>query len=117
MKNAAWVGFPGAVQVGLDLDIGPSFWALLPALVLVSMACTIRTMGVSLAIQDVSWRTPRAADFRTVQGAVTRDSLANLLAGLGGGVLMATRAQTVAFIQITRVGARRVGPPSGHCSR
>ena len=110
VRDAAWVGFPAAVHVGgLDADIGPSFWAILPAFLLVSMACTIRSMGVSLAIQDVSWRIPRAADFRAVQGAVAGESLANLLAGLGGGVPMSVRSPTVWLVQISHVSARRVG--------
>ena len=109
VRDAAWVGIPSAVHLGLDIDIGPSFWALLPAFLLVSMTCTVRAMSAALAIQDVSWRTPRAPDFRTVQGTVAGDSLANLVAGLGGGLLMATRSQTVGFVQITNVAARRVG--------
>ena len=109
VRDAAWVGFPAAVPVGFDVDIDPSFWALLPAFLLVSMACTVRSMSVSLAIQDVSWRTLRAADFRAVQGAVAGESLANLIAGLGGGVLMAVRSHSVGLVQISRVGARQVG--------
>ncbi len=109
VKNAAWIGVPRAANVVLVPDFGPSFWVLLPAFLLVSMACAIRAMGTALAVQDVSWRVPRAADFRTVQGAVTRDSLANLIAGIGGGIFMSTRSQTIAFIQITHVSARWVG--------
>ena len=109
VKDAAWIGVPIAADMVLVPDFGPSFWALLPAFLLVSMACAIRAMGAALAIQDVSWRVPRAADFRTVQGAVTRDSLANLIAGIGGGIFMSTRSQTIAFIQITHVSARWVG--------
>ena len=109
VRDAAWVGIPTAVHTGLGIDIGPSFWVLLPAFLLVSMTGTVRAMSAALAIQDVSWRTPRAADFRAVQGTVAGDSLANMVAGLGGGMLMATRSQTVGFVQITNVAARRVG--------
>ena len=107
--QAAWIGFPSAAWPALEIDIGPSFWGLLPAFLLVSMSCTIRTMSATLAIQDVSWRTPRAPDLRAVQGAVAADAAANLFAGLGGTVLNATRPTTVSLTQITRVGARRVG--------
>lgn len=109
VRDASWVSFPRPAHVALNVDFGPSFWTLLPAFLLVSMACTIRSMSVSLAIQDVSWRTPRAADFRAVQGTVAGESLANLFAGFGGGMLMSTRSQSVALVQFSRVAARRVG--------
>ena len=66
-------------------------------------------MSAALAIQDVSWRTPRAPDLRAVQGAVAADALANLLAGLGGALMNSTRSSTVFLIRNTQVSARSVG--------
>ena len=109
VKNAAWAGFPKSAEVTLVPDIGPSFWALLPAFLLVTMACSLRAMGAALAIQDISWRQPRAADFRTVQGTVTRDALANIIPGIGGGIFMAARSETIGFVQLTQISARCVG--------
>lgn len=113
VRQAAWLGLPSTAWPSLDVDLGPSFWGLLPAFLLVSMSCTIRTMSASLAIQDVSWRTPRATDQRTVQGAVAADALANLLAGLGGTVMNVSRSTMAALIRITRVSARIVGAVLG----
>lgn len=109
VKEAAWVGMPQAINIVVDFNVSADFWRLLPAFVLVSMALSIRTMGAALAIQDVSWRTPRAADFRPVQGAVRGDSIANLLAAVGGGIVMGTRTQTIAQTVMTGVSARIVG--------
>ena len=107
--QAPWTGLPLGAWPALAIDFGPSFWGLLPAILLVTLTCSVRTMSASLAIQNESWRTPRAANLRAVQGAVAADAAANLLAALGGTILQATRSYTVSFAQITRVGARRVG--------
>ena len=112
--RAAWIGLPqGAEWPRPGLDFGPAFWRLLPAFLLLSTSGAIRTMSATLAVQDVSWKTPRAPDLRAVQGGVAAEALANLLAGLGGTILNATRSATVPLIRITRVGARRVGIVTG----
>ena len=109
ITRAPWIGLPSAAWPALGMDLGPSFWGLLPAFLLVSLSCMIRTMSASLAIQDVSWRTPRAPDLRVVQGAVAADALSNLLAALAGTMLNATRSTTVSLIRNTQVSSRRVG--------
>ena len=109
IAQAPWVGFPPAAWPVFAIDFGPSFWGLLPAFLLVTLTSTIRSMSASMSIQYVSWRTQRATDLRSVQGAVAADAAANLLAALGGTLLQATRSSTVSFAQITRVSARRVG--------
>ena len=109
VAQATWIGLPSTAWPAFAVDVGPSFWGLLPAILLVTMSCSIRTMSASLAIQEVSWRTPRAADLRAVQGAVAADAAANLLAAFGGTILQSARSSTVSLTQITRIGARRVG--------
>ena len=109
VAQSPWIGLPSPAWPAFKNDLGSSFWGLLPAFLLVSMSCTIRTKSASLAIQDVSWRLPRAPDLRAVQGAVAAEAFANLLAAVGGTVLHGVRSTTVSLTQITRVGARRVG--------
>ena len=106
--EASWVGIPRELPA-LGFDFGPSFLQLLPAFVLVFLVCTIRTVSGTLAIQGVSWRKRRAADFRAVQGAVAADAASNLLAGLLGTVPNGVRTTTVALTEFSGVAARRVG--------
>ena len=47
VAQAPWFGLPASVPLAFAFDVGPSFWTLLPAFLLVSVACTIRTMRPS----------------------------------------------------------------------
>ena len=107
--EADWVGLPAVAWPGLDLSFGPAFWALLPAFVLVTLIGALDTIGDSIAIQRASWRRPRAIDFRAIQGALTADSLGNLLSGFAGTVPNTTYAASISVAEITRVAARFVG--------
>ena len=107
--EASWFGLPEGGWPGLSLDFGPAFWALLPAFVIVTLIGAIETVGDVVGIQRVSWRTPRATDFRSVQGAVAADGVGNLLSGLAGTVPNTTCASGVATVEITGVASRRVG--------
>ena len=106
---APWFGLPQAGWPGFAFDFGPAFWALLPAFVFVTLIGAIETVGDVVGIQRVSWRTPRATDFRSVQGAVAADGVGNLLSGLAGTVPNTTCASGVATVEITGVASRRVG--------
>ena len=109
---AGWIGVPENAP-GLRFDFGADFLRLLPAFLLVFVVCTVRTTSASLAIQDVSWRTPRTVDFRPVQGAVAADAVGNALAGLAGTVPNCVRATTVSLTELSGVAARRVGLAAG----
>ena len=111
--NASWFGLPVGDWPGMDLNFGPAFWTLLPAFVFVTLVGAIETIGDSIAIQRVSWRRPRAADFRAVQGTVAADGMGNLLSGLLGTVPNTTYSTSVAVAELTGVGARRVGVALG----
>ena len=63
---------------------GPAFVALLPAFVFVAVIGTIQAITGAVAIQRVSWRRPRAVDYRAVQGAVAADGVGKLLSGVAG---------------------------------
>ena len=109
VAEASWIGLPNGAWPGVDLDFGPAFWALLPAFVFVALIDTMQTISASVAIQQVSWRRPRAVDFRAVQGAVAAAGVAKLLAGLSGTVPNTTYSTTVSVTELTGVGARSVG--------
>ena len=109
VAEAAWFGLPRGGWPGFDFTLGPAFWALLPAFVFVTLVGAIETVGDVVGIQKVSWRTPRATDFRSVQGAVAADGVGNLLSGLAGTVPNTTCASGVATVEVTGVASRRVG--------
>ena len=109
VADADWFGFGEVAWPGIDLSFGPTFWVLLPTFILVTLVGAIETIGDSVAIQRVSWRKPRAVDFRAVQGAVSADGLGNLLSGLSGTLPNTTYSTSIAVTELTGVGARRVG--------
>ncbi len=113
VADTAWIGLPDADWPGLDLSFGSAFWSLLPAFVMVTIIGAIETLGDSVAIQRVSWRRPRAVDYRVVQGAVAADGTGNLLSGLAGTVPNTTYSSSVAITELTGVAARRVGVAIG----
>ena len=107
--DAPWIGFPDSAWPGLDLSLGPEFWALLPAFVVVTVVGAIETIGDGVAIQRVSRRQPRATDFRVVQGALNADGVGNLLSGLAGTPPNTTYSTSISLAELTGVAARRVG--------
>lgn len=106
---AAWLGLPDGSWPGIDISFGPAFWALLPAFMFVTLVGAVETIGDSVAIQRVSWRRPRAVDYRAVQGAVAADGLGNLLSGLMGTVPNTTYSSSIAVTELTGVASRMVG--------
>ncbi len=113
VAEAGWVGLPEGAWPGLDPSFGPAFWGLLPAFVFATLVGAIETIGDALAIQRVSWRKPRAADFRAVQGALAADGTGNLLSGFAGTAPNTTYSSSIAVTELTGVAARRVGVAVG----
>ena len=112
--EAPWVGVPRGGWPGIELDLGPAFVALLPGFVFVALIGAIQTIVGAVAIQRVSWRRPRAVDYRAVEGGVAADGVCKLLSGLAG--IMPTQtvaAISVPAVQLTGVGARGVGIAAG----
>ena len=109
VAEAAWIGLPDLAYPGVDLSFRPEFWALLPAFVMVTLVGAMDTLGDAIAIQRVSWRRPRAIDFRSIQGAIGADGVGNLLSGLAGTVPNTTYGMSVAVAELTGVAARRIG--------
>ncbi len=109
IAEAGWIGLPAGDWPGMDFGFGVTFWSLLPAFIFVTLIGAIETIGDGVAIQRVSWRTPRAVDFRAVQGAVAADGLGNLLSGLAATVPNTTYSSSIAVSEMTGVASRVVG--------
>ena len=109
VSEAAWIGLPDLAYPGVDLSFRPEFWALLPSFIMVTLVGAMDTLGDAIAIQRVSWRRPRAIDFRSIQGAIGADGLGNLLSGLAGTVPNTTYGMSIAVAELTGVTARRIG--------
>ncbi|MDE0105717.1 MAG: hypothetical protein OXN89_25340 [Bryobacterales bacterium] len=113
VARAPWIGLPRGDWPGIGLDLGPAFVELLPAFVFVALIGAIQTIVGAVAIQRVSWRRPRAIDYRAVEGAVTADGIGKLLSGLTAIVPTQTIAVSVPTVELTGVAARRVGIAAG----
>ena len=113
VAGAPWIGLPEGRWPGLDLDFGPAFWALLPGFVFVTLVGATKSIGVAVAVQRVSWRRPRAVDFRAVQGAVATEGTGNLLAGVAGTMPNTPFPIGVPVLELTGVAARSVGVAAG----
>ena len=112
--DADWIGIPPfAARPGLDFPALRHYFWLLPSFSFAAVVSAIETVGDAVAIQRVSWRKPRATDYRRVQGAVATDGIGNLLSGLAGTLPNTTYSTSVAVAEITGVAARRVGVFAG----
>ena len=109
IARAPWVGLPPGSWPGIGFDLGPAFVQLLPAFAFVALIGAIQTITGAVAIQRVSWRRPRAVDYRAVEGAVTADGIGKLLSGIAGIVPTQTIGVSVPAVELTGVAARRVG--------
>ncbi len=108
--DAPWVGIPKIGLPGFDLRPGVEFWSLLPMFLIVAMATTVKVIGSSVVIQRVSQRSPRAPDFRLIQGAVNANGLGTLLSGIAGTLPTITYdAIGLSLVNFTGVTARSVG--------
>ena len=108
--EADWVGLPEfSAWPGLDFTaLWDHFW-LVPSFMLLALVGAVKTVGDAIAIQRVSWRRPRATDYKLVQNAVATDGVGNLLSGLAGTLPTITYSTSVGIAAITGVAARRVG--------
>ena len=111
--RAPWIGLPQGGWPGVELELGPAFVALLPAFVFVAVIGAIQTITGAVSIQRVSWRRPRAVDYRTVEGAVAADGIGKLLSGFAGIMPTQTIGVSVPTVELTGVAARRAGIAAG----
>ncbi len=75
VREAPIIGMPLDGWPGLGLSFGVAFWSLLPAFLFLSIISILQGASIGLSAQRVSWRSPRAIDYRRVQGAVHLHSL------------------------------------------
>ncbi len=113
VAEAPWIGLSAADWPGLDLTFSAEFWALLPAFAFISLVAATKSIGAVIATQRVSWRRPRAVDFRAVQGGIAAEGTGNLLAGFTGGAPNTPFPVATSVIELTGVAARRVGLAAG----
>ncbi|MCY3546823.1 MAG: purine/pyrimidine permease [Gemmatimonadetes bacterium] len=113
VADAGWIGVPAGGVPAPDIGFGPTFWALLPAFLFVALVGTTKSVAVAVAIQRVSWRRPRAVDFRAVQRAVAAEGAGNLLAGFAGTMPNTPNGNGVAAIEVTGAAARGVAVAAG----
>ena len=108
---APWFAFPeysGWPGFGAALD--GDFWALLVVFLVVSSVAAVKAGNEGAVIQQVSYRRPRAIDFRAVQGTLNSSGIGMLLSGIAGVLpLTIYLPSTIALISFTGVAARRVG--------
>ena len=113
IMEASWVGLPELGWPGLNLHFGSAFWVLLPGFILAATISSIRTMSSAVAVHRVSWRKPRAVDYRLVQGAVATDGISNMVAGFLGAVPSTAYSLGASLSQLTGVASRHVGIAAG----
>ena len=113
VADAAWVGLAEiGSSPGAEIDY-QTFVTMLPSFLIVSFAILVRSQGVSSNTRLVSWRTPRALDFRELQRANWRTGVGTILSGAAGSLPVTIAGVGPAFINQTRCASRRVGIVAG----
>ena len=107
--DAPWLGLPQfSAWPGLSLALDQDFLALLVVFLIVSMVVGIRASNEGSVIQQVSWRKPRAVDFRSVQGTVNAGGIGVLLSGIAGILpIIYYLPSTMSLISFTGIATRR----------
>ena len=115
LLDAPWFALPEfSAWPGLINPLSGDFWGLLIVFVIISLVAAVKASNEGSAIQPVSWRTPRAIDFRAVQGTLNVGGLAILLAGIAGTVpVFIYLPSSISLIGFTGVSARRAGYAMG----
>ena len=113
--DAPWFGLPEfSAWPGLGPVLDRDFLALLLVFLIVSVVVGIKAGSEGSAIQQASWRRPRAIDFRGVQGTLNAGGLGILLSGIAGTLpTIIYLPSTVSLIRFTGVASRRVGYAAG----
>ena len=109
--DVPWFGLPQfSAWPGFSSILDSDFLALLPVFLIVSIVVGIKASNEGAAIQQVSWRRPRAVDFRGVQGTLNVGGVGTLLSGVAGTLpTIVYLPSSIALINFTGVASRRVG--------
>ena len=114
--DAPWVGIATGYTPTFDLTLGPSFWALLPVFVVVTLVGGIKNIGDNVAIQQASRRAQQVTDYRRVQSSLNTNWLGILASGIAGTPPSTVYSSTsVSLVSLTGVASRRVGYVIGAC--
>ena len=113
VHETAWIGLPPLEWQRPNLSFGPIFWSLVPGFLLAATVSTLRTLSSSVAIQRTSWRRSREVNYSDVQGAITADSVGNLLSGIAGTAPGTAYSTSVSMAQLTGVASRGIGVMAG----
>ena len=108
--DAPWFALPEfPAWPGLG-HLDTHFLALLPAFLIVSAVVAVKAGNEGAAIQQVSWRRPRAIDFRGVQGTLNAGGVGILLSGIAGMLpILIYLPSSMALISFTGTASRRTG--------
>ena len=108
--DAPWFALPEfPAWPGLG-HLDTHFLALLPAFLIVSAVVAVKAGNEGAAIQQVSWRRPRAIDFRGVQGTLNAGGVGILLSGIAGMLpILIYLPSSMALISFTGTASRRAG--------
>ena len=110
IANAGWFGVPELPALSIDFTPDRNFWVLLPSFAILTLVLGLKTISDGVAIQQGSRRSPRAIEFRQIQGMVSANGLGMLLAGTAGTLPpMTNSSYSLSLINLTGVAARRVG--------
>lgn len=113
VRDAPVAGLPLDGWPGLGLSFGAAFWSLLPAFLFLSVIAVLQGNSIALSTQRVSWRRPRAVDYRMVQGSSVGMGLGNLLAGLSAVMPINMSPRGTVFAQQTGCASRNIGVITG----
>ena len=113
VREAPVTGLPLDGWSGLGFRFGVAYWSLLPAFLFLAGIAVLQGNSIALSMQRVSWRKPRAIDYRRVQGAAMGIGLGNLLAGLSVVMPITTSPRGTVFAQQTGCASRYVGIITG----
>ena len=102
---ASWPGF----SFGLDRSQWLAFLGLMPVFLLLGIVSVVQASSIGVATQRISWRKPRALDYRVIQGCSICAGVGNVLASLAGIMPIVTIPRGITFILQTGCASRYVG--------
>ena len=111
--EAPVAGLPLDGWPGLGFGFGAAYWSLLPAFLFLGVMTVLQGGSIGLSIQRVSWRKPRAMDYRGVQGLSSATAVGTVLAGLAAVMPLGTSPRGTVFVQQTGCASRDVGIITG----
>lgn len=107
--HAAWFGLPPLVWPGFATHLDAGHVPLLLAFGMAMVASMLENTGNIMLVQQISTRDFRRVSYDQVQAGLYCDGLSKIAAGLLGTAVPSLYCDNLPLIEITGVGARRVG--------